>query len=105
MSNSASMNGAPTACSTVSCLRVTTDSQSEMTRRPPIQVASPESPPPATFPHQPDMGTPNLVPSDHDTTIRSNVSSRSASAAGLSQRMRLMRGKRMAMPLLCRAEG
>ena len=35
---------------------------------------------------------------------RSSVSSRSASAAGLSQRMRWMRGKRMATPDLCRVE-
>src|SRR6185437_307349 len=36
--------------------------------------------------------------------IRSSVSSRSASPGGLSQRSRLMRGKRMAMPDLWRVE-
>ena len=36
--------------------------------------------------------------------IAASVSSRSASPAGLSQRMRLMRGKRIATPDLCRAE-
>src|SRR5712664_899629 len=37
-------------------------------------------------------------------SIRSSVSSRSASRGGLSQRRRLMRGKRMATPDLCRGE-
>jgi hypothetical protein len=40
----------------------------------------------------------------HSTIIACNVSSRSASSAGLSQRMRWMRGKRMATPDLCRVE-
>src|SRR5262249_54958563 len=38
------------------------------------------------------------------SSIRSSVSSRSASPGGLSQRSRLMRGKRMAKPDLCRVE-
>ena len=37
-------------------------------------------------------------------SIFSSVSSRSASRGGLSQRSRLMRGKRMARPDLCRVE-
>ena len=36
--------------------------------------------------------------------MRSSVSSRSASRGGLSQRSRLMRGKRIATPDLCRVE-
>ena len=37
-------------------------------------------------------------------SIRSSVSSRSASRGGLSQRSRLMRGNRIATPDLCRGE-
>ena len=40
---------------------------------------------------------------DH-ASIRSSVSSRSASRGGLSQRSRLMRGNRIATPDLCRVE-
>ena len=51
-----------------------------------------------------DAGPPAERVSSPQPIRRSSRSSRSASAAGLSQRMRWMRGKRMATPDLCRVE-
>ena len=48
---------------------------------------------------------PLVAPAPYSTIIAVRVSSRSASAMGLSQRMRWMRGKRMATPDLWRVEG